>query len=89
MAEASESLAAANGERDWTKLSSISDAAAELFDALSYRARALLPDEAEWAHQVAMAERRQAHAVLYWGTSHKVFPNAAQASSRYPSVVRN
>ena len=39
--------------------------------------------------QAAMVERRQAHAVLTGARRKKVFLNAAQASNRYPLVVRN
>jgi O-antigen biosynthesis protein len=65
MVQACESLASAKHGRDWSVLSSLSDEAVELFDVLAYRARALLPDEAEWAHRVNQAKREQAHAVLY------------------------
>lgn len=65
MVQACESLTSAKDGGDWSRLSSISDEAVELFDVLAYRARALLPDEAERAHRVNQAEREQAHAVLY------------------------
>jgi GT2 family glycosyltransferase len=65
MARECESLASGKCGGDWSKLSSLSDEATELFDVLAYRARALLPDEAARAHRANQAEREQAHAVLY------------------------
>jgi GT2 family glycosyltransferase len=65
MAQACESLASGKCGGNWSKLASLSDEAAELFDVLSYRARALLPDEAELLHRANQAERKQARAMLY------------------------
>ncbi|HTA64190.1 MAG TPA: glycosyltransferase [Xanthomonadaceae bacterium] len=65
MARACESLASGTCGGDWSQLSCLSDEAAELFDVLAWRARGLLPDEAERAHRADRAEREQAHATLY------------------------
>jgi len=81
MVRACESLASAKRGGDWSKLSSISDEAAELFDVLAYRARALLPDEAERAHRLNQVEREQAHAVLYR-------TKAGEGVSEQNSIVR-